>query len=169
MTPVGIAFASQPQKELMKLPTPFVRAATAALLLVAATVGNTAEPPADQAAIRQVMMAQFDKPEARLAVAPVVVVGDAAVAGWSQGDRGGRALLFRKHGKWQIAACAGDALKEAKVLRDAGVSAGDADTLAMNLAKAEGALPADLRAKFSTFDGYLRLDGSGQHPQEHKH
>jgi hypothetical protein len=148
---------------------PIAGVACFTLLLFAATLGQAAEPAADQAAIRHVMMAQFDKPEARLAVDPVVVAGDAAVAGWAQGERGGRALLFRKHGKWHIAACAGDALKEATTLRDAGVGARDADALATNLAKAEAALPADLRAKFSTFDGYLRLEGSGQHPPEHKH
>lgn len=144
--------------------------ATAAVLLCAAAISTpAAEPAADQAAIRHVMMAQFDKPDARLQVAPVVVAGDAAVASWAQGDRGGRALLFRKHGQWKLAACAGDALKEVKMLRETGVNAKDAETLAANLVKAEAALPASLRAKFSTFDGFVKMDAAGEHPPAHKH
>ena len=68
----------------------------------------------DPAAIRQALMQAFDKPHARLSVEPVVVVGQHAVAGWAQGERGGRALLYRHGTAWQIAACAGDALKDAK-------------------------------------------------------
>ena len=33
----------------------------------------------------------------------------------------------------------------------------------------EAKLPAAQRAKFSTFDGVVRMDANGQHPPEHKH
>lgn len=123
----------------------------------------------DRAGVNQVLMSQFDRPDARLTVDPVVVSGDAALAGWSQGERGGRALLFRTGHGWQIALCGGDGLKDAKVLREAGVKGAAADTLARQLAAAEARLPAAHRARFSTFDGLLRMDASGAHPPTHKH
>jgi hypothetical protein len=138
---------------------------TFALLLAAAPLwaGD------DAAAVRHVLMSQFDKPEARLSVEPVVISGDASVASWAQGERGGRALLFRHGAQWQIAICAGDALKDAKVLQESGVKPADATKLAQALARAEAALPAAQRAKFSTFDGFLRMDAHGQHPPAQKH
>lgn len=138
-------------------------------LLASAGALRAAEAGGDAAAVRHVLMSQFDKPEARLSVEPVVVAGDAAVAGWAQGERGGRALLFRHGGGWQIAICAGDALKDAKVLQEAGVKPADAKTLASALARAEAKLSASQRARLATFDGFLRMDAQGQHPPAHTH
>jgi hypothetical protein len=146
-----------------------LNAALSASLSLAVSAAHAADAPGDPAAVRHVLMTQFDKPESRLQVEPVVIAGDAAVASWAQGDRGGRALLFRHGAGWQIAVCAGDALKEAKVLREAGVKAGDADAMARSLAAAEARLSAAQRAKFSSFDGLLRMDAAGQHPPAHSH
>lgn len=141
-----------------------------ALSLCAVAPSHAADTPAtDRAGVSQVLMSQFDRPEARLTVDPVVVSGNAALAGWSQGERGGRALLFRTAHGWQIALCGGDGLKDAKVLREAGVKGAAADTLARQLAAAEARLPAAHRARFSTFDGLMRMDASGAHPPTHKH
>ena len=142
--------------------------------LAAATVcvslgAAAADVSPDLASIRRVLMTTFDKPEARLSVDPVVVVGAHAVVGWTQGERGGRALLSRHSTEWRITLCAGDGLKQAKTLREAGISPSDADALAKGLAIAEGKLPAAQRAKFSTFDGVVRMDANGQHPPAHKH
>lgn len=123
-----------------------------------------AEPATAEAAVRQVLMAEFDKPDARLQVPAVAVAGDAAVASWSQGERGGRALLLRKGQAWRIALCAGDGLKGTQLLRDAGVTPGVAQSLSKSLADAESRLPAAQRAKFSTFDGLVRMDAAGHHP-----
>ena len=137
--------------------------------LASAASLQAAEPTKDEVSIRHVLMATFDKPEARLVVDPVVVIGAHAVAGWAQGERGGRALLTRHGTEWHITLCAGDGLKRAKVLREAGISLADADELAKGLATAEAKLPAIQRAKFSTFDGVVRMDANGQHPPAHKH
>jgi hypothetical protein len=145
-----------------------LRHIVAAALLCASLGATAADPSADQTAIRHVLMSTFDKPEARLVVDPVVVVGAHAVAGWAQGERGGRALLSRQGTQWRITLCAGDGLKQASMLREAGLSAADADSLAKGLATAEAKLPAAQRAKFSTFDGVVRMDASGQHPPAHK-
>ncbi len=139
------------------------------LSLAAACATLPARAADDPATIRHVLMQAFDKPEARLSVEPVVVVGQHAVAGWAQGERGGRALLYRHGTAWQIAACAGDALKDSKGLREAGVGPADAETLGKALGEAEAKLPAGLRARFASFDGFVRMDTSGQHPPQHKH
>lgn len=118
----------------------------------------------DAAAITHLLMATFDKPEARLSVAPVVVQGDQALAGWIQGERGGRALLKRQHGEWQVAVCGGDGLTDPRLLADAGLAAADARALVASLVQAEARLPAAQRAKFSTFDGLVRMDAAGHHP-----
>lgn len=153
----------------MNLCSFFARLAIAAALFAGAAPSMAADPAADAMAVRHVLMSQFDKPEERLSVEPVVVSGDAAVASWAQGERGGRALLFR-HGKdWQIAICAGDALKDAKVLQESGVKPADAKTLVSELVSAEAKSSAAQRAKFASFDGFLRMDAHGQHPPAHKH
>lgn len=147
---------------------------TAGLMLALAgpltpAVKAAGAPAEDAAAVRQALMAQFDKPEARLEVEPVAVSGDAAVAGWGQGERGGRALLFRQGGHWQIALCAGDALKDAKLMRQAGVKAQDAQVLAKALAAGEARLTPAQRKRLSTFDGLVRMGPGGEHPPAHKH
>lgn len=153
----------------MNLIRSILRQGLAAAIVCASLGVPAADVTADQAAIRRVLMTTFDKPEARLVVDPVVVVGVHAVAGWAQGERGGRALLIRRGAEWDITLCAGEGLKQAKVLREAGLSAADADSLAKGLATAEARLPAAQRAKFSTFDGVVRMDVNGQHPPAHKH
>ena len=120
--------------------------------------------PDDESSITHLMKQQFDKPEAPLTVAPVVVKGDHAIASWSQGERGGRALLRRYHGQWEISVCAGDGLTNPTVLQSAGMTSPQADTLARALARAEARLPPSQRARFSTFDGMMRLGAGGHHP-----
>lgn len=144
-------------------PTDFRRQAilallSAAVLLPARAAGSDAD------AIRHVMMQQFDQPQARLQVDPIVVQGQVAVAGWVQGERGGRALLARRGGSWHITLCAGDGLTRASMLMEAGIAQAQAQTLARDLAAAEARLPAAWRAKFSTFDGVMRMDAQGHHP-----
>jgi hypothetical protein len=73
-------------------------------------------------AIRQRLMATFHRPGAALQLDPIVAVGDVAVAGWTQGGEGGRALLRLTGGRWSIVLCSGDALREPATLEHAGVS-----------------------------------------------
>lgn len=135
--------------------------------LVALAAPGWADPAADQSAVRQVLMSQFDKPEARLQVEPVVVSGDTALASWAQGERGGRALLRRHKGHWGIAVCGGDGLKEVALLKDAGVPASDAKALVAALQSAESRLTAQQRARFASFDGLVKMDAQGAHPKGH--
>lgn len=88
----------------------------------------------------------------------------AAVAGWTQGDMGGRALLRRKQQVWEIILCAGDGIRSRDALAKAGIPNQDAATLERELAEAESKLEPQHVAMFSRFEGMLMMDGSGAHP-----
>lgn len=116
--------------------------------------------------IDAVLKKQFDRPDAPLVVNPVTVVGDYAVAGWTQTGRGGRALLQKnKHG-WVITVCAGDGLTRADVLQTTGMDAASADKLAKAVVAAESRLSNDKRKLFASFEGVVKVDpaaGPGAH------
>ena len=139
-----------------------------AAMLVVASSPSRADENADKAAIQQVMRGTFDKPEAPLRVEPVVVAFDHAVAGWVQGDMGGRALLRRKGQEWSIVLCSGDALKSADALTKIAVPKAAADALAEGLAEAEARLDPKVVAQFSRFEGLVMMDEAGHHPPHHK-
>ena len=122
----------------------------------------------DKHAIIHLMKSMFDTPDNPLSVDPVVIVGDNAIAGWVQGEKGGRALLWRVDGQWQIRLCSGDGLKDQELLENANISAADAKTLIADLAAAEAALNAAVLAKFSSFEGTMVIEPGAGH-QGHKH
>lgn len=135
----------------------------AALLMTAALFLHGASHAADtqdQAQIRSVMMHIWDKPQQRLEIDPIVIQEDRAIASWTQADRGGRALLTRVDGKWQITLCAGDGLKDPESIAMTGVAPASARRLASELNKAESTQPAARRALFSTFEGIVRMDST---------
>lgn len=116
----------------------------------------------DAAQIRALIGATWDKPDSKVETGPVVVSGDYAVASWTQGAHGGRALLRRGDKGWAVVLCSGDPLKDARWLTEAGVSKADAERIAKDLAVAEGKLSAERRAMFSRFEGVVSGD-SGDH------
>ena len=105
----------------------------------------------DEPAIRTAMMKTWDRPESRLQVDPVVTQGSYALAGWVQGERGGRALLRKSAHGWQVHVCGGDGLKDVSALKDAGLDAQTAQTLVTALDTAERGLPAAQVRRFSLF------------------
>ena len=121
----------------------------------------------DEHQIVALLRANFDRPEAPLAVAPVVVVGDHAIAGWTQDKRGGRALMRRVRGKWTIHLCSGDPLKHADMLASTGMAPQTAKILASRLADAEKGLPAATLALFASFEGVVHIGADGKHPPLH--
>lgn len=142
----------------------WARAAAIAVALACSALRAIAAEPADEVAIRQVILSTWDKPEARVEVGPVVVAGNHAVAGWTQGQRGGRALMARDaSGHWAVAACGGDGLKDVKTLESTGMSAAQAKQLSASLAKAEANVAPARRAQFSTFDGLMRMNAADHH------
>jgi hypothetical protein len=110
---------------------------------------------ADPDAIAAVMKAQFDTPENPLTVEPVMVEGDNAIAGWAQGEKGGRALLAKRDGKWEIVLCGGPDLRMPEFLGQHGVSA--AETLSKMYNAAEDGLGEDKVKLFSSFEGVVMI------------
>ena len=119
--------------------------------------------------IAVVMKKQFDRPDAPLVVAPVTVVGDYAVAGWTQTGKGGRALLQKDKHHWVISVCAGDGLTQADVLQTTGMAAADAAKLSKAVAAAESKLSKDKRKLFASFEGMVKIDAAAGHGEHGEH
>ena len=134
-------------------------------LLIAFPFPSSAEEPAE--AIRQVMKATWDKPDNHLTVDPIVVSGDHAVADWSQGAMGGRALLRRKEGHWLVWLCSGDSLKDAMTLHMTGIPLDVASGLAKALGAEEAKLPAERLAVFARFEGTVMVQGDDSAHHHH--
>ncbi|WP_374833698.1 copper uptake system-associated protein [Paenochrobactrum pullorum] len=128
---------------------------------------SAAENDNSPAAIRHVLMEMFDQPEQRLTVAPVVIKGDIALAGWAQGETGGRALLRQQKGQWHIVLCGGDSIREAKALQQFGLTVDQAEEMAKSIVNAEAKLDPALVQKFSLFDGVMVMNDDGSHPPVH--
>jgi hypothetical protein len=136
----------------------------AVALVMAMDAGpGLAQDNLDSQAVRRLLMQTFDKPEAPLGIDAVVVEQDIAIADWSQGELGGRALLRRKDGVWSITLCAGDALKQSASLEKLGLRKPLADMLAAELSQAERGLAPALLDKFARFDAIVVVDATGRH------
>ncbi len=114
-------------------------------------------------AILHAMKSAFDRPEARLEVGPVAIEHDAAIAGWSQQEMGGRAFLRKRNGAWVIVLCSGDQLKSVDTLVSAGLSKTHAEALAVTLAAKERGVPPSRLALFAKFDGLVQVEGHHGH------
>jgi len=136
----------------------------AALAAAFALSGPAMADNADAGAIRHLMMAQFDRPDARLTVEPVTVHGSIAVAGWAQGDMGGRALLRRHGDQWRLVLCSGDALKQAASLRQFGLTAEEADMMAKAVVGGGAALAPAVGRKSPALEGVMRRKEEGNPP-----
>jgi hypothetical protein len=140
----------------------FIRAGLlAAALILGAAAPAFADTP-DQTAIQAVMHGMFDRPEAELVISPVVVEGGFAVAGWTQGDMGGRAFLKQDQGKWVLVLCTGDEIKSAEALESSGVPADTAKALSAAIAEAEKSVDAARLKQLASFQGIVRMD-EGHH------
>lgn len=164
---VGHDWPARPKEvEMWKLCLHVITLAVFALALSAADHAR-ADDLAPPAQIKALMAGMFDRPDSKLEVDPVVVVSDHAIAGWSQGDMGGRALLRRKGRDWQLILCSGDQLKSVDNLVKMGLPADMARPLAAKLSEAESKLPSQRLALFAKFDGIVMMDQHGNHPPSH--
>lgn len=136
------------------------------LIVAVCAFASFAFSASDEEAVRSLLHTTFDKTESRLVVDPVVAKEGYAIAGWSQGDMGGRALLHKKHGSWTLILCAGDGIKSAEGLGSAGLPPEAAGSLAEALARAEKNISADRLALFAKFEGLVRMDEAGSHPPD---
>lgn len=123
--------------------------------------------------IRALIGSTWDKPGSKVETDPIVVSGRYGVASWTQGGRGGRALLRKSDKGWAVVLCSGDPLTKAAWLVEAGVPGDDAQRLTQDLAAAEAQISADRRAQFSLFEGVVMSEeapGTAKHsdsPRKH--
>ena len=107
----------------------------------------------DAEQIAALLMAQFDRPDAPLSVAPITIQGDVAVAGWSQDSAGGRAFLRRDDDGWFVEVCAGESLVQPASFVAMGLTPAEAERLAAAVNGAEASAGADLVARLNGFEG----------------
>jgi len=121
---------------------------------------------ADVTAIETQMHTQFDRPDARLDVGPIAVSGNHAVADWTQGAMGGRALYERRDGTWAIVLCSGDALKQVAYLKQARVPDGNAEAIVRKLGESEKVIAHERLAKMRSFTGTVTADQMSTRSEE---
>ena len=105
----------------------------------------------NSAEIVKTLKAQFDRPDNPVRVEAVVSSSEFGIASWTQGSNGGRALLKRQGGSWNVLLCAGKSLKEVKTLVQADVPAEVSKKMLAELNLLEMRLPEGRRHQFDDF------------------
>lgn len=114
----------------------------------------------------------YDKPNQKVMTSPVAVVDKFAIADWTQGNRGGRALMKNINGQWAIAACGADGLKDLKNLKDAGIPPKTAEALLSQLTQLEKSVDPQRLKMFSLFgtkDDPKNKEEGHHHEHHHEH
>jgi hypothetical protein len=127
------------------------------LVLVTLATGAIADTASEQQNIEHLMRHTWERPDAPLDVGPITVEGDHAVAGWTQGERGGRALLRKNDKGWRVVLCAGDDLLEPTTLRSAGMAPDAAIHMSQSVIQAENTLWSNRVKQFALFKGVLKV------------
>jgi hypothetical protein len=122
----------------------------AAALLLAGCFPNAV---LDEGQVREATQLHFGSARFPIEVGPVVVSGNHAIADWTQGEFGGRALFERSGGNWALVLCSGDSIRSTANLKRAGVPDFSADLIAQRLAEAEAALPPERLKRMRRFVG----------------
>lgn len=144
--------------------TTFVATALLALLFFTAPVGAApAMERADQQQVRGLIAHTYDQPAHKVETDPIAITGNYAIADWIQGERGGRALLRKTGGAWEILVCGGDGLKQADALHDAGIPAKDASELLRKLGEVERTVSKERLRRFGLFDQQSSTDAHHAH------
>lgn len=121
-----------------------------ALLLAGCGISN---PVVDEAKVREATELHFGSPIIPIDIGPVVLSGDHAIADWTQGDYGGRALFERNGAGWILLLCSGDSVRRAANLERAGVPAFNAQAMSAELVAAERALSPERLSRLKRFVG----------------
>jgi hypothetical protein len=132
----------------------------------------SAESLTDEAQIQAVIGKTYDKPNNKVNTTPISIADDFAVADWTQGKRGGRALMKRVNGNWEILACGNDGLKDTKSLVKAGMSEKTASTIVKKLADLEKLEDPKRLAKFNLFgtpNDPINKNEDDPHKHHHHH
>ena len=125
------------------------------LAIVTATAH--ASVTSEQAAIVHLISKTYDRPDAKVQIAPIVVEADYAIADWTQGDKGGRALLQKSQSQWEILLCGGAGLKTVSGLVSTGIPSKQAKALAQKLKIAEKSLSASHLKQLDSFGQIVHM------------
>uniref|UniRef100_B1XVF5 Uncharacterized protein n=1 Tax=Polynucleobacter necessarius subsp. necessarius (strain STIR1) TaxID=452638 RepID=B1XVF5_POLNS len=87
--------------------------------------------------IKALISKSFDQPNLKVKTSPIVIEGKVAIADWTQGQKGGRALLRRKHNDWEIIACGRSGFKNPEGIAAIGISKEIAQNITAKLSEAE--------------------------------
>ena len=109
------------------------------------------------------MHGMFDKPDVELVIDPIAIEDGFAVAGWTQGEMGGRAFLKAHDGHWMLVLCTGDEIKSIEALTASGVPAESCRTARCRDREAEKDVDPERLAMFANFGGIVRMD---EHPTQ---
>jgi hypothetical protein len=132
----------------------------------------SAESLTDEAQIQAVIGKTYDKPNNKVNTTPISIADDFAVADWTQGKRGGRALMKRIDGNWEILACGNDGLKDTKSLVKAGMSEKTASAIVKKLSDLEKLEDPKRLAKFNLFgtpNDPINKNEDDPHKHHHHH
>jgi hypothetical protein len=119
--------------------------------------------------IQKLISKTFDRPDLKVQSDPIVIEGKVAIADWIQGEKGGRALLTRKHVDWEIIACGGAGFKDPAVIAAAGISKRIANNITEKLKTAEAKLPPQKIKQLDSFDGVVTMGHGMHHGSDSKH
>jgi hypothetical protein len=119
--------------------------------------------------IQKLISKTFDRPDLKVQSDPIVIEGKVAIADWIQGEKGGRALLTRKHVDWEIIACGGAGFKDPAVIAAAGISKRIANNITEKLKTAEAKLPPQKIKQLDSFDGVVTMGHNMRHGSVSKH
>ena len=122
-----------------------------------------------QEKIKALISKTFDQPNLKVQTTPIVIEGKVAIADWTQGQKGGRALLRRKHADWEIIACGGAGFKDSSAIATAGISKEIASNITAKLKTAESSLPPQKIKQLDSFDGVVTMSHGMQHGSDSKH
>ena len=104
-------------------------------------------------AVVKVLKSIFDKPDALLSVDAVAISdsGQYSLASWAQKGKGGRALLRKNNGDWEIVLCGGKDLLNAEALIRAGIPKSESYGIVEKLKASENNLTQSQRKLFDSF------------------
>lgn len=122
-----------------------------------------------QEKIQAIISKTFDLPNLKVKTNPIVIEGKVAIDDWTQGQKGGRALLRRKHDEWEIIACGGSGFKSSNGISEAGISREIAQNITAKLATAEAKLSTQQVKQFDSFDGVVNMIHDAKHAPNSKH
>ena len=122
-----------------------------------------------QEKIKTLISKSFDQPNLKVKTSPIVIEGKVAIADWTQGQKGGRALLRRKHDDWEIIACGGSGFKDPEGIAAIGISKEIATNITAKLKDAEARLSPQQVKQFDSFDGVVNMVHDAKHSPNSKH